>query len=555
MAARHPLVLFALALTLAWAGRTAATDPDALEQDKRTVREAKVPTDGPGLLDFFRARTPADVDRTRIQPLIAQLGADDFRVREKASASLVTVGASAVPLLRQALKDPDIEVVRRAEKCLQLIEQTGGVVVTAAAARLVGDRKPAGAAAVLLDYVPFADDEDVADAVRAALAAVAVQDGKPEKAVVDALEDKLPAKRAAAVQALVRGGTVEQRQGLRKFLDDADPMVRLHAALAFLDAKDKAAVPALIDLLAQLPPERGWPAEVVLVRLAGDQAPAVSPGKDEADRKKCRDAWAEWWAKQGGALDLAKIDLGGRLLGYTLVVELNKGVTGRVMELGADGKPRWQIEGLAYPIDAQVVGNDRVVIAEYRTRKVSERNFKGEVIWEKTAAALVTGLQRLGNGNTLIVARNQLLEVDREGKDVAAFNRMENDIIAAQRLRDGQTVFLTTAGNLVRLDANAKEAKSFPTGTAYVLGMNIEALPGGRVLVPQYRTGKVVEFDLDGKVVWEAAVQNPTSVMRLPNGHTLVGSTQAQRVVELDRNGREVWEYRGEGRLMRARRR
>jgi hypothetical protein len=44
-------------------------------------------------------------------------------------------------------------------------------------------------------------------------------------------------------------------------------------------------------------------------------------------------------------------------------------------------------------------------------------------------------------------------------------------------------------------------------------------------------------------------------VIRLANGNTVVASNATGRVVELDRSGKEVWDYKGDGRLMRARRR
>ena len=87
------------------------------------------------------------------------------------------------------------------------------------------------------------------------------------------------------------------------------------------------------------------------------------------------------------------------------------------------------------------------------------------------------------------------------------------------------------------------------------MGIDIEVLPNGRVLVPQFSNNRVVEFDPEGKIVWEAAVPNPSSVMRLPNGNTLVGSMIMQRAVELDRSCKEVWDYRADGRLLRVRRR
>ena len=71
---------------------------------------------------------------------------------------------------------------------------------------------------------------------------------------------------------------------------------------------------------------------------------------------------------------------------------------------------------------------------------------------------------------------------------------------------------------------------------------SIEALSGGRVLVPQPNMHKVIEYDGDGKSVWEAAVQFPFSANRLPNGNTLVASPNSGKVVELNRGGRVVWE-------------
>jgi HEAT repeat protein len=554
MQLRQPALAWAATLALA-VGLPAAAEPDPAREDEQALQAANVGVDGPALLDFFRKRTPVEADRPRIQALIADLADDSYVVRDKASADLVSVGPTALALLREALKSEDVEVARRAEKCLQLIEPYASIPVTAAAARLLAVRRPDGAADALLAYAPFADDEVVSDAVREALAAVGRRDGKPDEAVTLALQDKLPVRRAAAVGALLRSASAEQRGPLRKFLEDPEPLVRLEAALALVDARDRDAVPVLVALLTDLPLERCWEVEDVLCRLAGDQTPSVSLGADEAGRKECRDAWADWWARDGGKLDLAKLDLSQRQLGYTLIVELNRGLAGRVMEVDGDGRPRWQIENLQYPIDAQVVGNDRVLIAEQRGRRVTERNFKGEVLWEKAVPSLLQGVQRLPNGNTFIVTRNQLLEVDREGKQVSAVERPSLDVMAARKLRNGEIVLLTLAGMCTRLDASGKELAHFPAGATYIIGLNVDAVPGGRVLVPQYSQSKVVEFDAEGQKVWEHETPNPNSVVRLPSGNTLIGSMVSQRAVEVDRGGKEVWEYKAEGRLMRVRRR
>jgi hypothetical protein len=75
------------------------------------------------------------------------------------------------------------------------------------------------------------------------------------------------------------------------------------------------------------------------------------------------------------------------------------------------------------------------------------------------------------------------------------------------------------------------------------------------VLVPEYSQNRVAEYDLDGRLLWQAQVRFPISAVRLANGNTLVVSMTERKVVELDREGREVWSHAVEGRLWRARKR
>jgi peptidyl-prolyl cis-trans isomerase B (cyclophilin B) len=159
----------------------------------------------------------------------------------------------------------------------------------------------------LLKFAPFADGPAVLDAVRDALTAVAVRDGKPEAVLVEALDNKLPVCRGLAADALVRVNQAGAVPAVRKLLDDSDRQVRLRVALAFVDRKDKSAVSRLIELLAELPREQSRPIEDVLERIALGKSPNVPAGDDEATRKKCRDAWNDWWTKNGDAVDLAKV--------------------------------------------------------------------------------------------------------------------------------------------------------------------------------------------------------------------------------------------------------
>jgi hypothetical protein len=101
---------------------------------------------------------------------------------------------------------------------LQLIDKGPRAAVAESVLWLVAVRKPAGAAEVLLAYLPFAPTERLADEATAALAAVAVRDGKPDKVVVEALEDKDPIRRAAAAAALGRDGGAFARRAEHRLL-------------------------------------------------------------------------------------------------------------------------------------------------------------------------------------------------------------------------------------------------------------------------------------------------------------------------------------------------
>ena len=97
--------------------------------------------------------------------------------------------------------------------------------------------------------------------------------------------------------------------------------------------------------------------------------------------------------------------------------------------------------------------------------------------------------------------------------------------------------------------------KSFHVGFVQQFG-TLEVLANGRVLVAQANLNRVVEFNQDGRIVWQAnTVQWPTSATRLPNGQTLVSSQNTNQVVVLDRKGKVVWQYGSDGQVIVARRR
>ncbi|HZT82898.1 MAG TPA: HEAT repeat domain-containing protein [Gemmataceae bacterium] len=507
-------------------------------------------TEGQAPLKEFQKRTLTDETREKAMELIKKMGDENFATRQKAQDDLEAMGASVLPLLRQASSDKDPEISSRSRKVLENLSKANVTGLSPVAVRLVALRKPEGAAGVLLAYLPTADDESIAAEVQAALNLVALRDGKPDPAVLKALEDKSPVRRAAAAEALAQ--SFAHRDTARKLLKDKDPSVRVKVALALANAQDLAAVPVLIDQLAELPPDQASQAEAFLRELAGEKGPKESLGKGDAERKKCRDAWAAWWKANAEKVVLARPAHVERQLGYTLIVQINNN---RICEIDKDGKERWAMNGVAYPWDARMLPGDRILVAEFSGQRVTERNLKGEVLWQHAAQNPIAA-QRLPNGHTFIVQRNRIFEVDRAGKEVFSMNRNQYDLVAAMKGRDGQIVYCTNNGTVVRLDSAGKELKSFNIGQAPHTG-GIDLLPNGRLLVPMQQFGKVAEFDREGKQVWEASTMPyPSSAVRLPNGHTLVSSQNQNKVQEINRSGKVVWEQQvNTGQVWKARRR
>jgi HEAT repeat protein len=548
---RCRLTLLALLTLLA---PVVAAESDTAE-DEEALRAAHLPTDGPGLLAFFRKRTPNEETRAGIEALVEQLGSDSFSQREQASAELVLIGPTACALLREATHDPDLEVRWRARQALADIQRGLDPDLLACAARVLARRNPDGGIEALLAYLPFAEEASLADDVCLALASAAVRDGNPDPTLVRSLTDRDAIIRGAAGAALA--GCRAQLAAVRRLLHDANPSVRQRVALSLLEARDKSAVPVLIALLTELPPSEAKPVEAMLMVLAGDRAPAGDLDGDDADRRRYREAWSAWWTRHDAGLDMAKVEGLSRPLGRTLVVQLDlPGTEGRVFEQDSRGRTRWQIKDLQYPLDAQVLDSRRVLVAEYNTRRVSERNHKGEVLWQTTLSGSPICARRLPNGNTFIASRSRVYEVDRTGAEVWTLNHSFGLIVAACPLRDGSVAVVSQMGEYQRLDRSGKVLNSFRVGRIVrSVGTQIDVMPNGHVLIPFYTGNSVVEYDADGKAVWSAQAYRPTCVQRLPDGHTLIASRMSNVLVEVDRRGQEVSCQRCDGRLVCVRRR
>ena len=526
------------------------TDEEALKQAGLSA------ADGAKLVEYLRQRTLSDADEGKIKAIIHRFGADEYEDREKASAEVELFGPAAIKPLRDAEKDVDPEVAIRATRALKHMEKVPHAAVAAAAARAVVKAKPPGAAAALLGYLPSADTEGVADDIRAALVALAAPDGRPEPAIVAALADASPVRRAAAYVALVEGGPAAERVRIKETYPrvveavrkEADTDAKFRGLWALvLTTRDKEFVGDLIGTIPELPRGRIWQLEELLLQLGGTAPKDGGFGKSPEALAKARDAWQGWWKERAAATDLAKLDFKPRVQGFTDLVQLDTGFSmSSVARLGPDLKEKWRISGLSSATDLRVLADGRIFIAEQNGPRVTERDQTGKVLSERRMNQPL-GLDTLPNGGLLVVCRGQIVEYDKDGNEVQTFTRPNYDIMAGRRLPGGDTVFVTNTfqgqgPNCHRLDAKLKDM-----GKSHTLGRvqtyhTMDVLGDDRILACEF--DRVVEYDLKtGKAGWTYQVPQPTSCQRLPNGNTLIACSGTPNVVEVNPAGEVVWDY------------
>lgn len=528
------------------------TEPTIDKLDDEILRRHKLSTESDTLLAFFKKRVLPENERPAIEQLVRTLGSTDFRRREKATLDLIGRGVLSLDVLRSVGGVTiDGEVQRRIERALQTIhEKDVPREVPTVAVRVLTARPAAGLTETLLAYVPFADNEATIDEIRYALLKHGVKAGKPDPSLLAALSDRAPVRRALAAEALARSAYADHKDALRKLLTDPDPTVRYRLSRAMLFAKERDAATTLIDTLSDLPINAAWQAEDFLLKLATSAPPPVEPmGNDKETREKCKAAWQEWWKKNGDKVDLAKLEDAPRMLGRTLVVLLDQNA---VIDLGPDNQPRFEVKNLTFPLDAQSLDEDRVLVAEYHANRVTERNSRGETLRTITINGGVSGgpqaAQRLPNGNTFVATANQFLEYDKDDNVVVNIrlgNNGEQKVMKSMKLQSGEIVCMHTDARVVRYDSKGTELHSFSISiNMRLFGGRIHMLPNGRVLVPHHGEGKVVEYDSRGKIVWQIPFDQPIVATRLVNGNTVITSMNpGVGAVEVDRTGAVVWSY------------
>jgi hypothetical protein len=173
----------------------------------------------------MQAGSASGVAVSEIKQLIAQLGDDHFRIRERATQDLIDLGRSALPLVRGAMDHRDAEIANRAQRIVAEIQASPAYLL-----EILGESDPKlrqEAAAGLERLGPYAKE-----ALPALVAALKDNDDGVREAVVSAIvaidpfhtaiEEHVPAKAHAEgkyARLLRRFKAPQDRQSYTEFRD------------------------------------------------------------------------------------------------------------------------------------------------------------------------------------------------------------------------------------------------------------------------------------------------------------------------------------------------
>ena len=203
---------------------------------------------------------------------------------------------------------------------------------------------------------------------------------------------------------------------------------------------------------------------------------------------------------------------------------------------------------------------------EWDTRKPDRQSMfivrGGKVVWQYSMPLRNAhgGIQefddatQLSNGNIIFSHMSGASEVDPAKKLVWDYLAPPGtEVHSIQAIGESQV--------LIMRNGNPAEAMIFDTSTGRlereipiptsVTGTHgqfrhIRMPAAGTLLVPHLSEGKVVEYDLDGKVLWSVAAPRPWSAIRLRNGNTLIAGDSQRYAREVNRQGATVWEFTAE---------
>jgi len=498
----------------------------------KTLREHDIEPTAAGARRYLRNLRPAADERASIDRLIAQLGHEEFQMREAATNQLLRMSSIPIDSLSEAARGDNAEIRWRSRSILEQAEAQSAHVVLAAL-KIASAERAEGLVADILAIVPLCRRPFLRDAVYEALRSVAAADdvGLLRRAL-DSDDQQIRLAATIGLTGALPPGEIGQ---LRKLLDDDNDRVALEAARGIGNRGDRAALPVLVRLLDSNDSQVRGRSAAMLQAVSGESQ-GYAAYFDRERRAEAVARWRAWLSENRETVPLNfpvanSHDARGALHGNTLIAT---GSALRVFELDPSGREIW-----SYPIDswsAEKLQNGNVLIASYSQKKVLEVDAQGEAVWSLDGVSAMTA-KPLHGGNFLVAdfSNSRVVEFDAARNEVWE-HKTPGECFDADRLPNGNTIF--GCPNVIQeVSPDHKEVRKWEISGRL---NGFQALPGGNVIVANYGANAVYELDSEGERLWEISEPQPCDVFQLPDGTLLV--TTASRVVEFDADHKLVRE-------------
>ncbi len=157
----------------------------------------------------------------------------------------------------------------------------------------------------------------------------------------------------------------------------------------------------------------------------------------------------------------------------------------------------------------------------------------------------------LSNGNVVFARKTGAAEVTPDKKVIWNYDAPKGfEVHVAQPIGVDRVMIVQNGAPATLMVINTVSGETerhfeLPTGNpmnAHGQFRRVRVTSSGTFLAAHMDSGKVVEYDADGKPIWSVAVPSPWSAVRLKNGNTLVGSNRGF-AREINPAGDTVWEF------------
>jgi hypothetical protein len=195
------------------------------------------------------------------------------------------------------------------------------------------------------------------------------------------------------------------------------------------------------------------------------------------------------------------------------------------------------------------------VVAEHdkRHQRVIHVDRQGEIARQFACDSLPLDIQVLAGGNVLVNLGLAVVELDHEFREIWRYSTSKMAFLSCQKLGNGNVLLGDTGeARIIEVSPAGKIVRSLP------FRVSVDCVPhynmfrlfrpldeaGDRLLVACFHDRKLAELTWDGRVRWQVPVEGtPYMPIRLASGNTLVSLGPTGRIVEVDPAGDVVWRY------------